>query len=364
MPIIDNIIKIAKKRGKITTKTITTKYAVSRQYASRLIGELVAKKQLLKIGSTKKSFYIIPEAASKHPHFLYTTYTRSLKNEQLEEHLVLEDVKNKLQILNQLPENVRSIFEYAFSEMLNNAIEHSNSPRIKIEVSVDKHALLFVISDFGVGVFNSVSKKMGLHSELEAVGEILKGKTTTMPKSHSGEGIFFTARTADYFALDSYGYQLIFDNRIPDVFIREVKRIKHGTKVIFKIATKSERHLIDVFNAYTNLDADSDYGFDKTEIHVKLYDLTGVHFSRSQARRILTNLNKFKVVVFDYKQVPVVGQAFADEIYRVFHNKYPAIKLESINMNKSVEFMVKRTQTAARKEQVVEARLRVVRARP
>jgi hypothetical protein len=345
MSIIDKILALAQKQCGITTKEVVTEFSVSRQYANRLIGELVKEKKLIKFGSTRKSFYIVPEAADKYARSLGIAYNCTLKNERLEEHLVVDAVKNKFPALNMLPENIRSIFDFSFSEMLNNAIEHSDSKKIKIEVSIDHDVLSFVIRDFGIGVFNSVAKKMELHSELEAIGEILKGKTTTMPKSHSGEGIFFTARSADYFVLDSYGYQLIFDNKIPDVFVQKIKRVKRGTKVIFKINTKSSQHLIDIFNAYTNLDEESDYGFDKTDIHVKLYKLSGVHFSRSQARRILANLNKFKVIVFDYKNVPVVGQAFADEIYRVFHSKYPKIKLESINMNAAVEFMVKRAQS-------------------
>ena len=70
----------------------------------------------------------------------------------------------------------------------------------------------------------------------------------------------------------------------------------------------------------------------------------GVHVSRSQARRILTNLYKFRSIIFDFDKVPMVGQAFADEIFRVFHNKYPDIKLKAINMNEAVQFMIGRVR--------------------
>ena len=43
----------------------------------------------------------------------------------------------------------------------------------------------------------------------------------------------------------------------------------------------------------------------------------------------------------------MVGQAFADEIYRVFHSKYPEIKLEEANMNEGVKFMIERAKTEA-----------------
>jgi len=168
-----------------------------------------------------------------------------------------------------------------------------------------------------------------------------------MPTSHSGEGIFFTSKASDVFILDSFGYQLIVDNILPDVFIRQVDAVKHGTRVSFKIAIGSDRHLSDIFRQYTNLSDDSDYGFDKTEIRVKLYAIGGVHISRSQARRILHGLEKFKIVVLDFDKVPMVGQAFADEVFRVFKVKYPNIRLQEENANESVHFMINRARTEA-----------------
>lgn len=109
----------------------------------------------------------------------------------------------------------------------------------------------------------------------------------------------------------------------------------------------SSNHLNEVFKKYTNLTEESDYGFDKTEIRIKLYTTGGVHISRSQARRVLSGLEKFKIIVFDFDKVPTVGQAFADEVFRVFHNKYPQIKLEVENMTDGVKFMIERARNEA-----------------
>lgn len=76
-----------------------------------------------------------------------------------------------------------------------------------------------------------------------------------------------------------------------------------------------------------------------------------------EARRILSGLEKFRVILFDYDKVPMVGQAFADEIYRVFHNKYPEIKIEEINMNDTVKFMVERTKTESLRREVLQGNL-------
>lgn len=346
----EKIIEIAKKSGKVTTKEIAAFFGVSRQYANIIIGELVVSNELIKIGSTRKAFYVLPGFVADHPEIFSSRYVKSFKNVSLEEHKVLDDIERKLPLLIKLPENVRSIFTYAFSEMLNNAIEHSHSVAVGVEVLINSGLLSFTVNDSGIGVFRSVMEKKNLHSELEAIQDILKGKTTTMPKAHSGEGIFFTSKAGDQLILDSYGYQVIFNNQLPDVFVQKINKIKRGTKVVFKINTESTRHLNDIFRKYTSQDNGGDYGFDKTEIRVKLYTIGGVYVSRSQARRVLSGLEKFKVILFDFDKVPMVGQAFADEIYRVFHSKHPNIRIEETNMNEGVKFMVERARTEAARE--------------
>jgi len=344
----DKIITLVEQQGKITTASLTTKFSVSRQYANRLLASLVAENKLIKIGSTRSSYYVSIHYFEQHPEILQPRYVTTLKNISLEEHKILQTIAETFPNYKKLPENIGSIFHYAFSEMLNNAIEHSQSKTIHIEVFIHNKIFSFIIADSGIGVFKNIMQKRKLKSELEAIQDLLKGKTSTMPKSHSGEGIFFTSKVCDRFVLDSYGYQLIIDNTLPDIFVRKVnKRIK-GTKVIFDLSINSKLHLNDIFNKYTNLDEESDYGFDKTEICVKLYTIAGIHISRSQARRILVGLEKFKIILFDFDKVPMVGQAFADEIFRVFHNKHPHIKLETTNMNEGVKFMIERAKNIAK----------------
>ena len=338
------ILLLLEAKKRIKTHDVASLLNVSRQYAKVLINNLITTKKLMKIGSTRSAFYVSPQYAKDHPDLLPTRIQKNLKNTNLEEHRVLDDLEERLPVILKLPENIRSIFTYTFSEMLNNAIEHSGSKNIQVEVEIKDKRLLFRVIDSGIGVFKNVMQKRKLKSELEAIQELLKGKTTTQPKAHSGEGIFFTSKSADIFILDSFGIQMIINNRIDDIFVSHSKKIKRGTSVLFEIKIDSSRHLDDIFRRYTDTTKDGDYGFDKTEIKVKLYTMGGVHVSRSQARRVLTNLEKFKSIIFDFDKVPMIGQAFADEILRVFHGKYPGIKLEATNMNDAVKFMVNRVE--------------------
>ena len=340
MDIREKILQIAQKNKKFKTTDVVKSLGnnVSRQYVTRLITAMVEEGHLVKGGATKQAFYALPENSTS----LGDEIKKRFRNHDLKEHEVLNELEKQLPMLSKLPENVKSIFVYAFSEMLNNAHEHSKSTHIEISVGKTKDHLNFIVNDFGIGVFRNVMKTHNLNSELEAIQDLLKGKTTTAPQAHSGEGIFFTSKVADIFVLESFGFRLRIDNTLPDIFIEEIGKQKKGTRVFFSISSNSKRHLNDVFK---NFQTDpEEYGFDKTEIKVKLYIMGTVYISRSQARRILTGLEKFQSVILDFDKVPTVGQAFADEIFRVFKIKHPKIKVIPINMNEAVSFMVNRVE--------------------
>ncbi|MFH0770335.1 MAG: DUF4325 domain-containing protein [Candidatus Peregrinibacteria bacterium] len=336
MDIKGQVLSLALKDGQISSGQVAHAMKISRQYAQRILRILVREGFLIKLGSTKAASYVLPKHAGK----VQWRFSKRFKRQNLVEHEVMEDVEGRAQFRESLPENIRSIFEYGFSEMLNNAIEHSQSENVHVETEKKEHCLTFCVNDFGIGVFRNVMKKRGLKSELEAVQDLLKGKTTTQPKAHSGEGIFFTSKVADVFSLESFGFKLTFDNTIHDIFFEEVKPAKRGTKVFLQIADNAERHLNDVFKEYQS--DPEEYAFDKTEVQIRLYTMGTIHISRSQARRVLAGLEKFKSIVLDFDRVPNVGQAFADEIFRVFQNKYPNIRIIPINMNEAVRFMVER----------------------
>lgn len=333
-----DVLRAAREEKTLKTSQLVESFGISRQYASTVINSLISEGKLLKVGSTNNAFYILPELAQRAGIYPSKIFKR-LKNTDLAEHEIFAEIENQYPPVKQLPENIKSILIYAFSEMLNNAIEHSRSNDIEVEVSVRNRKLVFVINDFGVGVFRNVMKKRGLKDETEAMQDLLKGKTTTAPQAHSGEGIFFTSKAADVFTLQSFGDLMIVNNKTHEVLFEKRPARKRGTKVKFTIDVNSSRHLNTIFKKFMS---EADYGFSKTEIQVRLYTMGGVHVSRSQARRILSGLEKFKTVILDFAQVPMIGQAFADEIFRVFKNKHPEIEVRSINMVEGVKFMVDR----------------------
>lgn len=338
------ILRLAeeKKRFKTVDVVVALKHQFSRQYVSRVLNSLVSENRIIRIGQTTSTFYALPGKKEEAQESLGNKLKLRLNNDSLKEHEVLDEINRRLTFVVNARENIRSIFDYAFSEMLNNAIEHSKSKFIEIEVIKEDGSLCFVVSDFGIGVFKNIMKKKNLRSESEAIQDLLKGKTTTEPQAHSGEGIFFTSKIADIFTLESFEHRLRIDNRLPDIFVEKPERIKRGTKAKFKISLDTKKHLSDIFKDFSA--NSNEPNFDKTKVQIRLYIMGTIYVSRSQARRVLTGLEKFKYIVLDYDRVPTIGQAFADEIYRVFHIKYPNIKVESINANEAVQFMIDRVE--------------------
>jgi anti-sigma regulatory factor (Ser/Thr protein kinase) len=337
MDIKDFILSQAKQHPTIDMGLLlrTNNRAVSRQYIARLLNEMVANGILVKSGKTKSAHYALPENAL----WLQQSISLKLTNQNLDESLVMAQVQTQLAGFAQLPENIQRLFNYAFTEMLNNAIEHSESQQIECDIVGDSHSLGFRVRDLGIGVFKKIMEDRQHQTEVESIQDLLKGKTTTDARRHSGEGIFFTSKTADLFLLQSHELRLRVDNTLPDVFIEPMSNFITGTEVSWKINRRSPRLLGDIFKAYQA--TPDTYEFSQTTVTVKLYTLATDYVSRSQARRLLYGLEPFAKIILDFNQVSTIGQGFADEIFRVFHHRYPHIIIESINANEAVMFMIR-----------------------
>lgn len=344
MTIQDDILKFAERQKTFKAADVLAGLdrQVSRPYVSKALTTLVRQGRLVREGTRRGTTYALPQ----HREHLGQRIRRTYEIKGLEEHRVLSELESVAPFMRELPENVKSIFDYAFLEMLNNAIDHSGSKRVEITLAKSGKDLRFTVADHGIGVFRNVMDQRRLRSPIAAMQDLMKGKTTTQPQAHSGEGIFFTSKVGDTFALDSYGYRLSTDNTLPDVFFERIGHTFAGTKVTFAIGARSRRHLNDAFKEFQSDPGSHD--FDKTDIKVRLYQHGTIHISRSQARRILTGLDRFKVVVLDFERVPVIGQAFADEVFRVFKRRHPDMEIRPVNMNEAVTFMVERAQRTKR----------------
>ena len=331
------ILEFVNNIGALTTNDVVLKLGISRQAAVRYLSALVAEGKIAKMGSTRSARYVSIPGTAGEVAAVVSNFKATLRAESLEEDIVFNEVDARLGLKRGLSPKAYQIANFAFTEMLNNAIDHSRSEQIQVEASLQASHFSFEIRDRGIGVFENIRSKFNLRSHYEAIEHLLKGKQTTAAEKHSGQGIFFTSKAADRFHIRSAKTELVVDNTINDYLIQTTREWS-GSIVGFALKRRSRRDLKGIFDAYSN----EDYEFDKTLIKVVLSSQGSGHISRSQAKRILFGLDKFKRIVLDFSKVNGVGQGFVDEIFRIFKRRYPDISLEPINMNEAVRFMVER----------------------
>jgi hypothetical protein len=204
------------------------------------------------------------------------------------------------------------------------------------------------IMDDGVGIFRKIQKALGLLDERHSVLELAKGKLTTDPARHTGEGIFFSSRMFDHFAIlsgETYFSHKFLDDKD---WILETKGPDTGiyTYVQMKLWNHTSRTPKKIFAKFTIGD---ELAFAKTVVPVRLAQYGDEALvSRSQAKRLLARVEKFAVVMLDFEGVSTIGQAFADEVFRVFPTEHPGTELHPINANTAVGEMVRRALGGSR----------------
>lgn len=325
--ILDNVEHYPNDVATLTAKT----FGVSRQAINKHIHCLVEQKALLVCGSTRSRQYILqPLEQREHIYDL---------SKFLEEHVIW---KNDISpSLGHLPDNVMDIWEYGFTEMLNNAIDHSSGKSVSVNLKKTATTTEIIMYDDGEGIFKKIQRQLELIDERHAVLELSKGKLTTDPANHSGEGIFFSSRMFDDFTILSGNVYFSHQHNKVEDWILETKKSQSGTTVYMKLNNNTARTTKKIFDDFS----DENYSFSKTVVPVRLAQYGHEKLiSRSQAKRLLVRIDRFKVVIFDFDGVETIGQAFADEVFRVFRNQHPEVELHHVNACKEVVQMISRAE--------------------
>ena len=329
------ILAYLARRRSATGGELRSHLGVSRQALSIHIRSLVEAGKVVRSGLGRGARYMLRHRAPPP-----AAVSRVLRIRGLDEARVWDELAAGLNLRRALRPNVEAIAHYAFTEMLNNAIEHSEASRCSIRFRLEPGMLSFEVRDPGIGVFHSIASKLHLEGEHAALVELLKGRTTTMREAHTGEGIFFTSRAADRFVLRSHRIKVEWSRAKDDVFVSNPRFLK-GTEVVFAIQRSSQLRLEKIFGEFAS--EEYDFRFQKTKVLVKLLQRDFV--SRSEAKRLVANLEKFSEIALDFRDVKSVGQGFADEVFRVFARRHPAIKISTENINPVVDAMIRHVRS-------------------
>lgn len=329
---VPNVIERLFDAGQLVTSgTVATAAGISRQGAAYHLRALAERGDLIHLGAGRGGHY--ERVANR-----VTTYP--LVGLREDDVWTLEF--SALRVLDlTIFDNpkMQPILLYTFTEMLNNAIDHSGGEIAIVRWFYDARRIAFEIEDDGVGAFLRMKETRGLADEFDAVGEISKGKQTTDPKRHSGLGIYYSSRLASRFVLSSGNLRWIVDNEIGDNAIGWLDQPRRGTLVRIEVAHDTTVERTKVFES---LSVPGSYAYNKTTVRVGLFG-SGAFVSRSEAKRIGAHLEDFAFVELDFSGVNEVGQGFIDELFRVWRTAHPETTLVAINANPAVMSMIART---------------------
>ena len=310
---------------------ITAKhFNVTRTTVHRHLNQLIKAQKIIKSGTTRNIQYILTTSFDRF--FRY-----QISSTLSEFNVLTKDFKD---ILKRLPLNTEDICSYGFTEIFNNAIDHAKAKQIIASTSLNDDIFTITIEDDGIGVFKKLFDYFKLDDIRESILQLNKGKMTTDPANHTGEGIFFSARAFDVFEIYANNLHYIRDNSENDWAIESIENVNIGSRVVMSIKINSPTSLVNLFKKYQEPE---DFAFDRTDIVVALSRFGDeTLMSRSQAKRITRGLDKFRHVTLDFTNVRLIGQGFVDELFRVYANAHPDIEFKTIHTNPDVEFMIKR----------------------
>ncbi len=309
-------------------------FAISRQAVHKHLRYLVDGKilfqgtppgryQLCTLGDSKK---ILSVAGNREEDIVWRTEVREM--------------------LGDLPENALDLWRCGFTEMFNNVVDHSGTESAFIQVKKTAFSTKMTIWDRGVGIFRKIGVHFNFIDERHAVVELVKGRLTTDRAGHSGEGIFFSSRMFDAFSILSGGILLAHTTSDDgDDWSLATQEDRSGTLITMILKNDTSRLIKEI---YQNFSSDGTSGLSTTVVpaHLAQYG-TEKLVSRSEAKRLLTRLARFKTALIDFGSIDSIGEAFADEVFRIFPAAHPGVEIREIRANKEVRSMIEEVRKKA-----------------
>ncbi len=331
MSAIEEVRALVDRAGEIANRDVVRELGVSPATAHRLLRALTVASVLEAHGKGRAARYRFPRIR------------RRLRLRALEEDQVWLDLSTAIGRVRPVTESEETSLRYSATEVINNALEHSRGKWLELTADFAVGgATRVTVRDDGIGVYRRIGEDFGIVSPHEAIVRLEKGKLTSDPSRHSGEGLFFSSKAVSRFRLESQATAWIVDNLVGDSGIGPGET-NRGTLVVLEVLRGRTPRLAEVFRTYTDPKTSR---FAKTRATVKLAAHGKSLVSRSEAKRLVDGLERFRHVTLDFSGVDVVGQGFCDEVFRVFARAHPKVALSPAGMSEAVAFMVARARRA------------------
>lgn len=321
------ITPLAAAHGDTLVDEVARQRTCSRRSAQRLVAALVAARWLDRTGSTRRPTY------------------RPGPLRQLIQVLPLHGLdedrpwKREVAPLLDLPPHVALLVEHAYTELLNNAIDHSGGLQVTISVRQTPTHVQLLVSDDGCGIFDRIARSFAIDDPATAMLELAKGKLSSCPARHSGKGLFFVARLVDVLELHAnrHAYRRLGWEGGGWQAGRPLPR--EGTSVFVAVALDTTVTLEALLSAHSASGRGRDFA--RTEVALRLLAGPGDSLAtRAQARRAWARLAAFEHATLDFGGVAEVGPAFADELLRVQRSAHPGVTLATARVSRRVDAML------------------------
>ncbi len=328
------ITAAAREHGERLPEHVMERLGLSRRSALALLNKLVGAQWLVRDGKRRKTPY--------RPGALKQVVQRYALD-GLQEDLPWQ---RDFALHFELPANVAGMAQHAFSELLNNAIDHSGGSQVTVSLRQTAMHLQLLVSDDGCGVFQRIQQNFDIADPTLAMLELSKGKLTSSPDAHSGHGLFFTSRLADVF--DLHANRCAFQYRGWDRRSWHITKAmpRDGTSIYLAVNLDTARTLDSVLKAHST--KGDRYTFETTSVPLQL--MTGLHTgleSRAQAKRVASRLQRFRRAEIDFSGIQDVGHGFADELFRVFSRQNAGVEIVPVGMAPRVAAMIASVREAA-----------------
>lgn len=328
-PLTQWITEAALQHGAALPAQLMHRLQISRRRATQLLRKLVALQWLTTIGSPRKLHY--------QPGALRQVVRRYALDGLQEDLPWRHDFAPRFD----LPLEVARMAEHIFTELLNNAIDHSGGTNVTVSMRQTPLQVQLLVSDDGCGLFERVAQGFDIDDPHRVMLELSKGKLTSSPDRHSGHGLFFASRLSDIFDLHANASAFQCCSWGPRAWKPRRGASRQGTSVYAALTLDTSRTLDGVLRAHSS--SGSDYTFERTSVALNL--LTGgqpgaLLTSRAEAKRAVHRLAQFRHAEIDFSGIGQLGHGFADEMFRVFARAQPGLEISAVGMAAQVAAMV------------------------
>ena len=322
----DFILENLTRHQKDIIKASIRKFGLSRQAILKHMHTLISEDRVVAYGKTRDRFYeLIP--------LVNFSKTVDIKNSFFPDEILKKQI---LPNLNSVALNIYEICEFSIMALLSNALDHAQATKLHYKLYVSPNDVHFVLSDNGIGIFENLNNSLILEDIQVAAIEIAKGRITTDPQNHGGDELMTVIHLFDKVTIDSSGICLTYYNKKNEWTVTRSSQQK-GTRIHLEIKSNSRRTCQEIFRQI----------FDRenklVRIPVNLVRSDGEQVnSRIQAQSLLHNIKDLTEIEFDFKNIELIGPAFADELVRKTKEKNQLADIKWTNSTKMVDVLMSR----------------------